>query len=106
MDVVVGDPRNGADGATSGGEMNETPGAVTGVLAHPGAPRDGLKTWGLVRSARYSSYGKMVDNEFGPMDVACSLQPRTPYSFREPKVNPRPRDVVSREGTDILHLCV
>ena len=106
VDVVVGDQLNGADGATPGGEINKAPGAVAGVLAHPGAPRDGLKARGLVRSARYFTYGKMVDDNSRPVDVARSLQPRAPYSIREPKVNPRPCDVVRWEGINTLHLNV
>ena len=46
VDVVVGNPGDGADGATSSGEMDEVPGAVTGVLAHPGASQNGPEAWG------------------------------------------------------------
>ena len=77
VDVVVGDPLNGADGVTPSREKNEPPGAVAGVSAHPGAPQDGPKTC-CIWYARYSSYGRaLVDYEFRPMDVARSLQPRT-----------------------------
>ena len=106
VDVVVGDPLNGADGVTPSREKNEPPGAVAGVSAHPGAPQDGPKTC-CIWYARYSSYGRaLVDYEFRPMDVARSLQPRASYSFREPKVNPRPGDVVRWKGINILHLNV
>ena len=106
VDVVVGDPLNGADGATPSGEIHKAPGAVAGILAHPGAPRDGLKARGLVRSARHFTYGKMVNDSPRPVGVTRSLQPRAPYSFREPKVNPRPGDVVRRKRINILHLNV
>ena len=77
VDVVGGNPGDGADGATSGGEMDEAPGAVTGVLAHPGASQNGPEAWGQVRSTRHFGYGEVVDNNIRPVNVASSLQPRS-----------------------------
>ena len=104
MDVVAGNPLDRADGVTPSREESKPPGAVTGVLARPGATQDGPKTC-CIRYTRYSSHGcALVDYEFRPMDVARCLQTRTSYSFREPKVNPGPGGIARWEG--VLHLYV
>ena len=106
MDVVAGNPLDRADGVAPSREESEPPRAVTGVLARPGATQDGPKAW-CIWYTRYSSHGcALVDYEFRPMDVARCLQTRTSYSFREPKVNPRPGDVVRWKGINILRLNV
>ena len=104
MDVVAGNPLDRADGVAPSREESEPPGAVTGVLAHPGATQDGPKAW-CIWNTRYSSHGcALVDYGFRPMDVARCLQTRTSYSFREPKVNPGPGGTTRWEG--VLHLNV
>jgi hypothetical protein len=59
VDVVVGDPLDRADGVTPGREENEPPGAITGVLAHPGAPQDGPKTC-RIRYTRHPNHGRTL----------------------------------------------